>query len=56
MEQMDDCDFISVEMGHGAMGILDDHIGVHRENEHWAALAQQDLVLRWVGCVSLVVH
>ena len=56
MEQMDDGDFVSVEMGHGAVGVLDEDLGVDRENEHWAALHQQDLALRWVRCVSRVVH
>ena len=53
---MDNGDFVSVKMGHGAMGILDEYLGVHRENEHWAALHQKDLALRWVRCVSRVVH
>ena len=53
---MDYGNFATVELDHGTVDVLDEDLGVDREDEHWAALSEQDLALVWVRCVSRVVH
>ena len=52
MEQMDNGNFVSVELGHSTLSVLDEDLGVHRQNEHFTTFAKKNFSLLWIRCVS----